>query len=83
MKTKFSQALKHKGWKNWTKFVKPIVDEYNKEKIDRTSYQHQAVNRQNFSHNLSQLMRTAELELNFNSFKAGPFANEGWNKKFF
>jgi hypothetical protein len=83
MKTKLSQALQHKGGKNWIKFVKPIVDEYNSQKIERTSYRRQAVNRQNFSHFLSQLMRTSEPELDFNSFKAGPFANEGWNKKIF
>jgi hypothetical protein len=83
MKTKLSQALEQKGGKNWIKFVAPIVDEYNKEKIEHTSYRRQAVNRQNFSHFLSQLMRTDEPELEFNSFKAGPFLNETWNKKIF
>ena len=83
VKTKLSQALAHKGGKNWIQFVRPIVDEYNKEKIEHTSYRRQAVNRQNFSHFLSQLMGTPEPELEFNRFKAGPFANEEWNKKIF
>jgi hypothetical protein len=83
MKTKLSQALAQKGGKNWVKFVAPIVEEYNKEKIEHTSYRRQAVNRQNFSHFLSQLLRTSEPELEFNRFKAGPFANELWNKKIF
>jgi len=83
MKTKLSQALAQKGGKNWINFVKPIVDEYNREKIDGTSYRRQAVNRQNFSHFLSQLMKTSEPELEFNSFKAGPFANHDWNRKIF
>jgi hypothetical protein len=83
VKTKLSQALAHKGGKNWTKFVKPLVDEYNSEKIEHTSYRRQAVNRGNFSHFLSQLLKTDEPELTFNSFKAGPFANETWNRKIF
>jgi hypothetical protein len=83
VKTKLSQALLKKGGKNWTKFVAPIVDEYNTEKIESTSYRRQAINRTNFSHFLSQLLKTDEPELEFNKFKAGPFLNDLWNRKIF
>ena len=83
MKTKLSQALAQRGGKKWIQFVDPIVKEYNNEKIENTSYRRQAVNRVNFDHFLSQLLKTSEPELEFNRFKAGPFENSQWNKKIF
>jgi hypothetical protein len=83
VKTKLSQALLHKGGKNWVQFVDPICSEYNKEKIAGTSYKRQSIERSNFSHFLSQLLKTEQPELRFNSFKAGPFAQEAWNRKIF
>jgi hypothetical protein len=83
LKTKLSQALLHKGGKNWVKFLEPICTEYNKEKIAGTSYTRRGVLRENFSHFLSQLLKTPEPELRFNSFKAGPFVNVEWNRKIF
>lgn len=80
VKTKLSQALLHRGGKNWTQFVEPLVREYNREKIARTSYRRQAVNRTNFDHFLSQLFGKSEPELDFNSSRAGPFASEEWNR---
>jgi hypothetical protein len=83
LKTKLSQALELKGGKKWIQFLAPICSEYNQTKIEGTSYRRQAVNIQNFSHFLSQLLKTSEPELLFNTGKAGPFVNEAWNKKIF
>ena len=83
VKTKLSQALLHKGGKNWIQFVGPLVEEYNSEKIAGTSYKRQAISRENFDHFLTQLLKTEQPELNFNGFKAGPFESQDWNKKIF
>ena len=78
-----SQILEHKGGKKWIDFLTAITSEYNKSKIEGTSYRRQAVNKKNFNHFLSQLLKTPEPELTFNSFKAGPFENPEWNRKIF
>jgi hypothetical protein len=83
VKTKLSQALLHKGGKNWIQFVQPLVDEYNNERIAGTSYRRSSISRENFSHFLSQLLKTEQPELQFNSAKAGPFQSAEWNKKIF
>lgn len=83
VKTKLSQALSHKGGKNWVRFVAPLVEEYNSEKIAGTSYRRRSIKRENFDHFLAQLLKTDQPELTFNGFKAGPFANPDWNKKIF
>ena len=83
LKTKLSQALSLKGGKKWTQYLEPICTEYNQEKITGTNFRRQAVNLNNFSNFLSQLLKTSEPELLFNAGKAGPFVNETWNKKFF
>ncbi len=83
VKTKLSQALLHKGGKNWVQFVAPLVDEYNAQKIEGTSYRRRAVTRSTFDHFLSQLFKTPQPELLFNGFKAGPFETPDWNRRFF
>jgi len=83
VKKKLSQALLAKGGKNWTPYVEPLQREYNREKIEGTSYRRQAVCRSNFLHFLSQLLNIKDPELHFNSFKAGPFVTEKWNLKIF
>ncbi len=83
LKTKLSQALRRKGGKTWVDFLKEICSEYNKSKIEGTSFRRQGVNQANFSQFLSQLLKTKEPELLFNSSKAGPFVQESWNKKIF
>ena len=83
LKTKLSQILKYKGGKYWIDYLTAITTEYNQTKIEGTSYRRQAVNRINFSHFLSQLLKTPEPELTFNSFKAGPFENADWNRRIF
>lgn len=83
VKTKLSQALLHKGGKNWTQFVAPLVSEYNAEKIAGTSYRRRSLNSRNFDHFLAQLLKTDQPELLFNGFKAGPFESAEWNRKIF
>jgi hypothetical protein len=61
----------------------PIVAEYNNEKIEGTSYKRRAVRSENFQHFLSQLFKTPDHELLWNSYKAGPFATASWNAKLF
>ena len=83
VKTRLSQVLVHRGGKKWIDLVQPLVKEYNKEKIEGTSYSRQSVENKNFLHFLSQLLKTDDPELRFNAFKAGPFAHHNWNKKIF
>lgn len=83
VKTKLSQALLHRGGKNWVQFVEPLVREYNAEKIAGTSYRRRSITRSRFGHFLSQLFKTEQPELLFNGFKAGPFENPDWNRRLF
>ena len=83
VKTKLSQALQHKGGRNWIQFVAPLVAEYNAEKIAGTSYKRQAISRANFDHFLAQLLKSPQPELLFNQSRAGPFESADWNKKIF
>ena len=66
--------------KRWIDYVEHLCKEYNKEKIDNTSYSRTSVNKVNFDHFLSQMFKTKHPDLLFNSFKAGPFENPTWNK---
>lgn len=80
VKTKLSQALLYHKTKRWIDFVDPLCQEYNKEKIENTSYTRSSINKTNFDHFLSQFFKTPNPDLLFNSFKAGPFENKEWNK---
>ena len=83
VKTRLSQTLNFRGGKKWIDLVAGLVSEYNKEKIDNTSYSRQSVDQKNFLHFLSQLLRVEDPELQFNAFKLGPFVNKRWNSKIF
>jgi hypothetical protein len=83
VKTKLSQAMVHKKTKNWIQFIQPLVVEYNKQKVERTNLRRQTIGKHNWSDFLSQLFRTKEPELLFNSSRAGPFLHDSWNKKIF
>jgi hypothetical protein len=83
VKSRLSQTLNYRGGKKWIDLVPPFVVEYNKEKIDGTSYSRQSVTHANFLHFISQLLRVDDPELGFNGFKVGPFVTERWNKKIF
>lgn len=83
VKEKLSQAMMKKNTNKWIQFVPALVKEYNSEIIEGTRYRRQAVTSKNFNHFLQQLFRTDDADLMFNSSKAGPFAQESWNKKIF
>jgi len=83
VKTRLSQTLAHRGGKKWIDLVPALVSEYNKEKIENTSYTRQGVSQSNFLHFLSQLLKVDDPELQFNGFKLGPFAHQKWNRKIF
>lgn len=83
VKTRLSQTLLHRGGKRWIDLVEPLVTEYNREKIEGTSYSRQSINKTNFLHFLSQLLKIEDPELQFNGAKLGQFEQESWNKKIF
>jgi hypothetical protein len=83
VKTKLSQALMQKKTKNWIQFVKPLLQEYNKQKVQGTTFKRQTIDKGNFSQFLSQVFRTKEPELLFSASRAGPFEHESWNKQIF
>jgi hypothetical protein len=83
LKTKLSQVLDLKGGKKWIQYLPAICSEYNQTKVEGTSFRRHAVSEANFSLFLSQLLKTTEPELLFNSAKAGPFVTEAWNRKIF
>jgi hypothetical protein len=83
VKTRLSQTLAHRGGKKWINLVPALVSEYNREKIENTSYTRQGVSQSNFLHFLGQLLKVDDPELQFNGFKLGPFANQNWNRKIF
>ena len=61
----------------------PICEGNNSKKIEGTRNRRSGVLTENFNHFLEQLLKTSEPELTFNSFKAGPFQTEAWNRKIF
>jgi hypothetical protein len=61
-KEKLSQALEIKKTKNWVQFVNNIVNEYNNERIEGTTFQRSSITTTNFYDFLSQ-----RLKLNKNS----------------
>ena len=86
VKTKLSQALesRHESpTKNWIQFVQPLVTEYNRQKIEGTTYSRQAVDANNFQHFLQQKFKMSDPETLFSGFKIGPFVNKQWNLAIF
>lgn len=83
VKNRLSVAMNHKGSKRWVDFVEPLLKEYNTSKIEGTSYTRQSVNKYNFDHFLTQLLKTDQPELLFNSGTVAPFRYEKWNKLLF
>jgi hypothetical protein len=95
-KEKLSQALTLKDTKNWCQFVEPIVNEYNKEKIEGTSYSRGSISNDNFNHFLSQrfkINRNSQLKniklsddptLRINSSRIyNDFFTKSWNDSIF
>lgn len=85
VKTKLSQALESRETptKNWVQFVQPLVQEYNRQKVEGTTYSRQSVDADNFNHFLQQKFKTSDPETRFSGFKMGPFVNAGWNAAVF
>lgn len=83
MKNRLSVAMNHKKTNRWVDFLEPLLREYNTSKIEGTSYTRQSVNKYNFEHFLSQLLKTDQPELRFNAGAVGPFRHEKWNRLVF
>ena len=81
VKTKLSQAVESRETetKNWIQFVDALVQEYNRQKIEGTTYSRQSVDGSNFQHFLQQRFKMKDPETMFSGFKIGPFVNEQWN----
>lgn len=67
----------------WVDMVKPLWQNYNKQKILHTSFRRDQVTPNNFETFLSQLKKDAEPEMNFHMSRAGPFSIERWNRRLF
>jgi len=86
VKTKLSQALASKtsNVKRWVDHVDELCRVYNQQKIPGTSYKRGAISDSNFDAFASQLFKSKQVDLDrYNSFVAGPFQTEDWNKKAF
>lgn len=86
VKTKLSQALASKtaNVKRWVDHVDELCRVYNQQQIPGTSYKRGAISDSNFDHFASQLFKSKQVDLDrYNSFAAGPFQTEAWNKKAF
>ena len=87
VKTKLSQALQSDERlaekKRWVDLVEPLVREYNNQLVPGTSFRRQAVNRDNHSSFLAQLLGTPDYDLAVTGRVLGPFQNERWNRAVF
>lgn len=89
-KTKLSQALatRHNKdgspYKRWVDFVPELCKEYNSQVVPGTSFKRGGITKDNFDIFVGQLFGEKDPELSrYNSFKAGPFQNERWNRACF
>lgn len=89
VKVKLSQALasaSKSGFlkKRWIDYVEELCKVYNQQKIPGTSYKRGGVSDSNFDDFAGQLFKSKTVDLDrYNSFAAGPFQSEEWNKKAF
>lgn len=91
VKRKLGQGLRvreqegHKGNpKKWIDLLQPICDAYNHQKVPGTKYRRGAITKTNFNDFVGELFGESDVTLSrYNSFKAGPFDNERWNKEIF
>ena len=87
VKRKLGQGLRAKekeGSKRWIDLLQPICDAYNHQKVPGTKYRRGAISKTNFNDFVGELFGEADVTLSrYNSFKAGPFDNEKWNKDIF
>ena len=85
VKRKLGQGLRVRpDSKRWTDLLQPICDVYNNQIVPGTKYRRGGINEVNFDSFVGQLFGDADPSLSrYNSFKAGPFENERWNKAVF
>ena len=86
VKTKLSQALEQEeggGGKKWETYISDLCSEYNKQKVEGTSYRRQAISKSNFDHFMGQLLDVKDPALLYNGFAAGPFERKSWNRAIF
>jgi len=86
LKRKLGQALRSKpsGWKRWIDFLPAICAEYNNERVPRTKFRRGGIHAGNFDSFVGQLFGESDPSLSrYNSFKAGPFDNDKWNRAVF
>lgn len=69
---------------NWIQFLEPIYQAHNDMKVPGTNMRRGAIDNSNFDEFVGQLFKTDDATLSrYNSFAAGPFKNEAWNKAIF
>ena len=89
VKRKLGQGLRTKegaksNSKCWIDLLQPICDAYNHQKVPGTRFRRGAISKTNFNNFVNELFGESDVTLTrFNSFKAGPFDNEKWNKDIF
>lgn len=86
VKRKLGQALARPNVaaKRWIDYLPPICSAYNDETIPGTKFKRGGINQINFNQFVGQLFKTNDQELTrYNSFKAGPFEQESWNRAIF
>ncbi len=85
VKRKLGQGLRTRAEsKKWTDLLQPICDAYNDQIVPGTKYRRGAINETNFDSFVGQLFGDSDPSLSrYNSFKAGPFENERWNRAVF
>lgn len=86
VKRKLGQGLRARpdSTKKWTDLLQPICDAYNDQIVPGTKYRRGGINETNFDSFVGQLFGDSDPSLSrYNSFKAGPFENERWNRAIF
>lgn len=69
--------------KRWVDMLEPVWKNYNRQKVTKTTFQRDQVTPDNFDKFLTELTGEKDPEMKFHFYKAGPFANEKWNKRLF
>jgi len=78
------EAREGRKVKKWLDLLQPICDAYNHQKVPGTSYRRGAIHRRNFNDFAGQLFGEKDVTVSrYNSFKAGPFEHDSWNRDIF
>lgn len=69
---------------NWVQFLEPIYQAHNDMKVPGTNMRRGTIDNSNFDKFVGQLFKLDDPTLSrYNSFAAGPFKNEAWNRAIF